>query len=75
MLKVSEGVAAANFAAAESDPIFPQSYELTPHWSLIRGFGNILRGCSKYENNYTGLQSSQFLIKASPGVSLMHTWG
>lgn len=31
------GVAAANLAAAESDPFLPQSYELTPHWSLIKG--------------------------------------
>lgn len=29
--KPSAGVAAANFAAAESVPFFPHSYELTPH--------------------------------------------
>jgi hypothetical protein len=31
MLNVSEGVAAAYLAAADSEPIFPQSYEFTPH--------------------------------------------
>lgn len=37
ILSSSDGVAAANCAAAESLPFFPQAYELTPHCSRNRG--------------------------------------
>lgn len=42
IFKMSDGVAAANLAAADSDPILPQSYEFTPHWSRIKGTGNTI---------------------------------
>jgi hypothetical protein len=37
MERSSEGVAAANLAAAESLPFLPHSYELTPHCRRMRG--------------------------------------
>ena len=37
MDKSSEGVAAANLAAADSLPFLPHSYELTPHCRRMRG--------------------------------------
>lgn len=37
MDRLSEGVAAANLAAADSLPFLPHSYELTPHCRRMRG--------------------------------------
>lgn len=37
MLSSSDGVAAANLAAADWLPFLPHSYELTPHWRRKRG--------------------------------------